>query len=114
MQKLQEFRETVIRFSEYGRASLLFQNIVQGDNKDSLWFSDSNRIKNIEDQINYSFSDNVKNYVLTQLRSNRAERLRCVYFNHDKENLIKKVLQEISLNCARAGNERNLFDRGDG
>ena len=111
-QNAQDIHDTLVRFSEYGRASLLFRTIVSGDDKKSVWYSDPRRIAQVEQECDFHFSENVKNFVLDQLKENRPDRIRCVYFNHDRQPIIDKVTKQISLNCARAKNESNLFDRG--
>ena len=109
-QNAQDIHDTLVRFSEYGRASLLFRTIVSGDDKKSVWYSDQHRIEQVEKECDFQFSDSVKAFVMDQLKENRPDRLRCVYFNRDRQPILEKVTRQISLNCARAHNAGNMLD----
>lgn len=97
----QDIHHKLETYSEYGRASLLFQGIVNTDTRETIRYPDDVRISHFQEKYQYNLSESVVSFVQRQLTLHRKERLFCVYKNADREAVIKAVTNEI-LRCYQA------------
>ena len=91
----QDIHDRLMRYSEYGCLALGYTEMVLGDDRKSLRYSDRIRLEAFEEKYEYKFPDAVRESLLKLLHHTRGERLKCVYAQQNAEVLVAKVRRNI-------------------